>query len=705
MAVWARRHLTIWITAATTTQGALLAVTTMLMQLPGQSDSVITACIGIVLLLAVLSIVLPVIGARIERKNQTAEELDDKQRYVTTRVLRGSAGELPRLGQLSATDFGVTPTQYTNSGRDPYVPREPDDTQIRNALSASGPPYPFVLVWGNTKAGKSRTTAEAIRAVFAEHTTVLLPASGTALAELALSEDTLSFGEGPTVVYLDDITVADLEALTPAVLDAVACQAVLVATMTAGRRGQILKSGTDITRIARTALSRTHRDGQGHELVFRPPTDAEREHAEALYPGETFRGSIAETLVGATELFAKYKAGPDDNPAGYAIVQAAVDCRRAGLSRPVTDAELLRLFALYLPAIRAGVPATSDAFQHGLRTWATVPVSSQVALLTADIGNGEAGWKVLDHIVSADEGALFGQAARPIHTDLWTELISIVNPSDARKIMYAAENRGDRRHAITAGRKAATSLHLEEASVSAGYLGILLAEQGDAEAAADAFRQATRSRNPDRVSMATLQLGIMLSRQGKIEAAADAFHQVIHSRHPDTGPLAALVCGKMFEEHGDLDAAQDAYWQAIRSYHPEHAPVAELNLGALLAQSGELSAAGEAFRRVIASGHPDKAPHAAVNLGIVLANQGELEAAERVFRQAIASGHTRHAPRAALCLDKVLAFQREGGALGNGPRSVAAPDGGSPVVEVGQGVDEVPPPESTASGGVPSTSG
>ncbi|MFC5818443.1 tetratricopeptide repeat protein [Nonomuraea harbinensis] len=682
LAVWARRHLTIWITVATTTQAALLAITTMLMQLPGQSDSVITACIGIVLLLAALSVVLPLIGARAERKARTAEELDDKRRYVTTRVLRGSAGELPRLGQLSATDFGVTPTQYTTSGRDPYVPREPDDAQIRDALSAPGPPYPFVLVWGNTKAGKSRITAEAIRAVFPEDTVVLLPASGAALAELALSEDALPSGEGPAVVHLDDITVADLEVLTPAVLDAVARQAVLVATMTAGRRGQILKSGTDSTRVARTALSRAHRDGQGHELVFRPPTDAEREQAEALYPGETFRGSIAETLVGAIELFAKYKAGPDDDPAGCAIVQAAVDCRRAGLTRPVTDAELSRLFALYLPVIRAGVPATPDTFQQGLRTWAAVPVSSQVALLTADTGDGEAGWTALDHIVSADEGA------RPIHPGLWPELISIVDPSDARAIMYGAENRGEREHAIAAGRKAATSPHLEEAAVSAGYLGILLAEQGEVEASADAFRQAARSQNADRSSMATLQLGIALSKQGKIEAATDAFHQVIHSRNPHTAPLAALVCGKMLEEHGDLDAAQDAYWQAIRSYHPDHAPRAELNLGALLAHAGELSAAGEAFRRVIASNHPDSAPHAALNLGIVLASRGELAAAEQAFRQAIASGHPRHAPPAALGLDQVLALRRGEGSLG------ATPDGGSAG-------DEVPPPE----GGVPSTSG
>ncbi|MEV4841494.1 tetratricopeptide repeat protein [Nonomuraea sp. NPDC049486] len=682
LAVWARRHLTIWITVATTTQAALLAITTMLMQLPGQSDSVITACIGIVLLLAALSVVLPLIGARAERKARTAEELDDKRRYVTTRVLRGSAGELPRLGQLSATDFGVTPTQYTTSGRDPYVPREPDDTQIRDALSAPGPPYPFVLVWGNTKAGKSRITTEAIRAVFPEDTVVLLPASGAALAELALSDNALPSGEGPAVVHLDDITVADLEVLTPAVLDAVARQAVLVATMTAGRRGQILKSGTDSTRVARTALSRAHRDGQGHELVFRPPTDAEREQAEALYPGETFRGSIAETLVGAIELFAKYKAGPDDDPAGCAIVQAAVDCRRAGLTRPVTDAELSRLFALYLPAIRAGVPATPDTFQQGLRTWAAVPVSSQVALLTADTGDGEAGWKALDHIVSADEGA------RPIHPGLWAELISIVDPSDARAIMYGAENRGEREHAIAAGRKAATSPHLEEAAVSAGYLGILLAGQGEVEASADAFRQAARSQNADRSSMATLQLGIALSKQGKIEAATDAFHQVIHSRNPHTAPLAALVCGKMLEEHGDLDAAQDAYWQAIRSYHPDHAPRAELNLGALLAHAGELSAAGEAFRRVIASNHPDSAPHAALNLGIVLASRGELEAAEQAFRQAIASGHPRHAPPAALGLDQVLALRRGEAPFG------ATPDGGS------EG-DEVPPPE----GGVPSTSG
>ncbi|MFD2349717.1 hypothetical protein ACFSTC_10600 [Nonomuraea ferruginea] len=683
LAVWARRHLTIWITVATTTQAALLAITTMLMQLPGQSDSVITACIGIVLLLAALSVVLPLIGARVERKARTAEELDDKRRYVTTRVLRGSAGELPRLGQLSATDFGVTPHPVHHQRARPLCPpREPDDTQIRDALSAPGPPYPFVLVWGNTKAGKSRITAEAIRAVFPEDTVVLLPASGAALAELALSDKALPSGEGPAVVHLDDITVADLEVLTPAVLDAVARQAVLVATMTAGRRGQILKSGTDSTRVARTALSRAHRDGQGHELVFRPPTDAEREQAEALYPGETFRGSIAETLVGAIELFAKYKAGPDDDPAGCAIVQAAVDCRRAGLTRPVTDAELSRLFALYLPAIRAGVPATPDTFQQGLRTWAAVPVSSQVALLTADTGDGEAGWKALDHIVSADEGA------RPIHPGLWAELISIVNPSDARAIMYGAENRGEREHAIAAGRKAATSPHLEEAAVSAGYLGILLAGQGEVEASADAFRQAARSQNADRSSMATLQLGIALSNQGKIEAATDAFHQVIHSRNPHTAPLAALVCGKNARRARRSGRRARRLLAGDPLLPPRPCAQGRTEPGCPARPCG----GAERRRRSLPAGDrfEPSGQRASCRLepGDSARQPGELEAAEQAFRHAIASGHPRHAPPAALGLDQVLALRRGEAPFG------ATPDGGS------EG-DEVPPPE----GGVPSTSG
>jgi hypothetical protein len=61
----------------------------------------------------------------------------------------------------------------------------------------------------------------------------------------------------------------------------------------------------------------------------------------------------------------KYRAGRSGQPAGYAIVQAAVDARRAGLSRPVRGEELLRLFPLYLRRVNIGLDPPPNCFNKG----------------------------------------------------------------------------------------------------------------------------------------------------------------------------------------------------------------------------------------------------------------------------------------------------------------------------------------------------
>ena len=188
----------------------------------------------------------------------------------------------------------------------------------------------------------------------------------------------------PAIVLLDDLDPADLEALTPDVLDRVTSWAVIAATMTARQRNDVLKSGSEVGAVARSALE--HRSRQ-YELPSDPPAGAAKADAERLYPGESFDGSIAETLVGGRELIARYKASHDENPAGCAVLRAAIDCRRAGLSRPVTEPELRRLFPSYLQAIRVDLAPTDELFAEGVR-WAAVPVASQVALLRrADPGH------------------------------------------------------------------------------------------------------------------------------------------------------------------------------------------------------------------------------------------------------------------------------------------------------------------------------
>jgi len=206
-----------------------------------------------------------------------------------------------------------------------------------------------VIVWGTTKAGKSRTLAEALRASFPHDTPVILPRGAQALAELArLGLDKL-VDRRPAIVVLDDLDPAGLESLTTDVLEIVRGYAVIAATMTAQRRAEVLSTGGGVRAVARAALAVISGE---YELASGPPVGAERSEAERLYPEERFDGSIAETLVGARELIALYKASYDSNPAGCSVVRAAIDVRRAGVSRPVTNAELKRLFPYYLHAIR-----------------------------------------------------------------------------------------------------------------------------------------------------------------------------------------------------------------------------------------------------------------------------------------------------------------------------------------------------------------
>jgi hypothetical protein len=231
-------------------------------------------------------------------------------------------------------------------------------------------------------------------------------------------------GPFPAIVILDDLEPAGLEALTRDVLDRIRCRAVIAATMTAQRRATVVNTSNRVTAVARAALASASGE---YELASGPPAGAEKAQAELLYPREQFDGSIAETLAGARELIARYKAAQDSNPAGCAVVRAAIDARRAGVSRPLTEAELRRLFPPYLQAVRVGVPDTREQFAKGLE-WASQPVVSQVALLRRDnSGWVRPAWTVFDHAVSADDG-YGGYHPRPVPAGTWTELVEMLSP-------------------------------------------------------------------------------------------------------------------------------------------------------------------------------------------------------------------------------------------------------------------------------------
>src|ERR687885_340487 len=77
----------------------------------------------------------------------------------------------------------------------------------------------------------------------------------------------------------------------------------------------------------------------------------------------------------------KFEPGGPPHPAGWALVRAAVDWRRSGLTHPIPKPVLASpaLAALYL-ADRPEVPRSAEALIKGLE-WATKKINETVALL------------------------------------------------------------------------------------------------------------------------------------------------------------------------------------------------------------------------------------------------------------------------------------------------------------------------------------
>lgn len=641
---------------------ALATLLAVLITLPGQTGATVGTLILVLVVVLVLSVVFPVFGHVVEERDlaaerqreqleQAAKEAQAKFEQIDRRLSRGSSAGLPRLSELGDDLLGATPTRYSIEGNSPYVPRPTDDETIRSMLRQPGPPYPFVIVWGSTKAGKSRTLAEALRAAFGD-VVVVLPRDGRALAELARLGVSDIVDHRPAVVVLDDLDPAGLEALTAEVLDLIRGWAVIAATMTAQRRADVLKTGSDVGTVARAALAAASGE---YELTAEPPTGREKNEAVRLYPGERFDGSVAETLVGARELISRYKASHDTNPAGCALIRAAIDVRRAGVTRPVTEAELRRLFPFYLPSIRTGMLPTTEHFTSGIE-WATRPVASQVALLRQASGPQDMpAWIIFDHAVTADEGQ--GSYHRPIPDAIWPELIGMIPARDAFAVGMAAYAGGIIAAAIAAFRKGTTTEQVDAIPMAAFNLGVLLEGEGDVDGARIAYQTVIDSGPSPQASRAAFLLGSLLASQGDIDGAQAAFQTAIDSGHTDAASAAALRLSELLAHQGDFKAADAAYQAAIDSRQAELAPLAGYFLGSILGDEGDVDGALAAYQTAIDSGHADHAPQAARGLGRLLAGQGDVDGARAAFQLAIDSHHAEHSPGASIELGILLARQ------------------------------------------------
>ncbi len=341
----------------------------------------------------------------------------------------------------------------------PYVPRdcEPD---VEHGLQQRR-----VLIVGPPMSGKTRLALQLARDIFPDHGCVDARDGTDLRAMLEVEPD-----ESSLVVWLDDLVrFLGADGLNRNVLDLLYARGnVLIATIGSDSYDDLM------------ADSAVRPAGWGVPAWFGVPIRL-GDWSESEFDRAARRGVSEQTLAtarhvglpasvgGGPVLLRRLRAGTTTQPVGCAVVKAAVDWRRTGISAPLSRAVLVEL----LPAYLGSSPAATDpdAVPNGI-SWATTRVNG-VALLDET----ESGFDVLDYAVeqlSAED--------TPIPEPVWTAALGHARPQDLLNVGYQAASRHGRPDlAMAAYRRAAVSQDPDSAAVAEVALNSL-SQQAEADA-------------------------------------------------------------------------------------------------------------------------------------------------------------------------------------------------------------------------------
>ncbi len=508
-------------------------------------------------------------------------------------------------------------------GHPEYVPRGMDG-QLRERLQEASTETraSLVVVSGPSKAGKSRTALK-VAAKTLRDAWLLSPKSADAVAKLAKPWPPRGLGDGPCIIWIDDIEVC-AHGQRGLNLDAMRAfgkwKRPVIVLATQGGKGLALSENSGFREIVGDLLARYP------PLQLNPMLDEdELRRVREMYPPaveqRVAREGLGEFMIAAPRLIDRLRNG--DSAAGRAIAMAAIDCRRTGLLRPLSVSQLNELYVHYL----VGAP-TSEAFSRGLE-WAAEPLYSTVALILRFEGDPDA-YAPHDYVV-----AWANREGLPIHQVAWDRALNeyAQDEDDLLRIAAVANGRGDTARAESAWRRADSV----GSGLAARALGGLFEKRGEPEKAEAAYRRA-EGRGDVHSSGA---LGLLLRKRGDLTAAAAALQR------SDEGGDAQGACWHgtfLNQEASDLDAAEAAFRRAIARGHWH----ASAQLGYLLEHGRHDSEAADAAYRA-ADEHGDGV--GARRIGLRLMQRGETEDAEAAFRRADRRGDGHGSMRLGMLLE------------------------------------------------------
>jgi tetratricopeptide (TPR) repeat protein len=591
------------------------------------------------LLAGVAAVVIPELRERRKQDDERARVLGAHLRRLSeqpglTRITNVDGPALLGPGRsVSATAEG--------DGRLPAYVGRTLDPDLDNALDV----YPFVLVVGDSKAGKSRSAYEAMRRVFPDRV-LFVPAKTDSLVAVV----DLGLALPDAVVWLDDIErYVTTGGLTEHVLgylaDSRTGAVTVLATIRATEMDRLSPIG-DVNSPAWRLLERA-------ELVRLPRKldGDERRRAEARFDSESItaaleRYGLAEYLAAGPDLVNRFENNRTTKPVGTAIVRAAVDWRRVGITRPIPLEPLRSLYPYYLePEGRTQENLGTDAFGAGL-DWAKEIIYATSALLVSSGDGVLASDYLLDHVEQ--------RRSDPIPDGTWQLALKSIDLTETFNVGFAAWKRSMPEIAVGALRVAAGAGIADPGPLAEYTLGMLLEEQGDPEAARDAYQRAIDSGHAEHSPRAAFNLAALHERAGHPERAQALYQLAAASGHPEYAPRGAVILAERLEQARNTTEAQRLYEMAADSGHRELAPRAANNLGRMLENKGELQMAARRYRQAIESQHRTYAPIATFNLANVLRRLEDVASAQATYERAVAYGHGHVSPMAANNLGALL---------------------------------------------------
>ncbi|TWP46143.1 tetratricopeptide repeat protein [Lentzea tibetensis] len=537
------------------------------------------------------------------------------------------------------------------STQPPYVRRDVFDEVVDNLRPGS-----FVLLVGDSTAGKTRTAFEAIAAALprsrlvAPETRDVLDAAVDAVA--AAKESVLWLDDLERFLGSGGLTVAAIARVRSGVIVATLRREELH-RLTEGDDSQL---GDDVRRVLDQAHSialerrfTAEEVGRAEALRSNPQISDALEHS-----GEY---GLAEYLAAGPVLLAHWEnaKAPRAKPRGAALVTAAIDCRRAGFLAPIPRALLTEVHEQYLSQ-RDRPESVDEAWE-----WVTTPPRRATSALLEPSSDGHV--KVFDYLVDHVQRA--SAAGDHVPSDVVLAAINHADAPTSHDIGHIAMPGGRYSLAHTAFTNA---VHLfgqehepdrDRLLVSQHELALVLSEQGEFAAAADEFRAVLASFVSHFGSEHTYtltcrnNLANTLYQQDDLAAAAAEHRAILEARLRNGSEEHDILISRnnlaiVLNAQGDVTAAVAEYRAVLeaklRSLGPEDPStlVSRHNLATALADQGDLTTAIAEHRAVIAiqvrtlgPEHPDTLL-SRNNLAAALADQGDLTTAIAEYRTTLA---------------------------------------------------------------------